>query len=102
MAVVDADARLAERIRELDKRHVLHSWSVQSQIDPLPVAGAEGSYFWDHEGNRYLDFASQLVNVATGPQPQRVGAEKKEQEKRLATLPPPMAHEQRSELARLL
>ena len=37
----------AKRIQELDAKHVLHSWSVQSQIAPLPVAGAEGRYFWD-------------------------------------------------------
>src|SRR6266566_421279 len=56
----------AKRIQELDKQYVLHSWSVQDQISPLPVAGAEGRYFWDHDGNRYLDFASQLVNVSIG------------------------------------
>ncbi|HEU5211505.1 MAG TPA: hypothetical protein VFU10_01925, partial [Gaiellaceae bacterium] len=68
MALVGADPRAAERIRELDKRYVLHSWSVQNAINPLPVAGAEGRYFWDYDGNRYLDFASQLVNVSIGHQ----------------------------------
>src|ERR671922_31084 len=62
----------AERIRELDKKHVLHSWSTQSAIDPLPIAGAEGRYFWDYDGNRYLDFASQLVNVSIGHQHPKV------------------------------
>ena len=47
----------AKRIQELDKAHVLHSWSVQNQISPMAVAGGEGRYFWDHDGNRYLDFA---------------------------------------------
>jgi len=46
----------ARRIQELDKQHVLHSWSVQNQLQPLVVAGGEGRYFWDAEGNRYLDF----------------------------------------------
>ena len=32
----------AKQIQELDKQHVLHSWSVQNQIQPLPVAGGEG------------------------------------------------------------
>jgi taurine--2-oxoglutarate transaminase len=102
MAVVDADARLAERVRELDKKHVLHSWSVQSQIDPLPIAGAEGSYFWDHDGNRYLDFASQLVNTSIGHQHPKVVAAIKEQADKLTTIAPSFAHEKRSELARLL
>ena len=47
MAVVGADQRLAQRISELDKQYVLHSWAVQDQISPLPVAGAEGLHFWD-------------------------------------------------------
>ena len=52
MTVVGADPQAAARIRELDKRYVLHSWSVQSQVNPLPVAGGEGAYFRDPDGNR--------------------------------------------------
>jgi taurine--2-oxoglutarate transaminase len=92
----------AQQIRELDKAHVLHSWSVQNQLQSLPVAGAEGRYFWDYEGNRYLDFASQLVNVSLGHQHPKVVAAIKEQADKLTTIGPPMAHETRSELARLL
>jgi taurine---2-oxoglutarate transaminase len=102
MAVVGADREVAERIRELDKRYVLHSWSVQNQISPLAVAGAEGRYFWDYDGNRYLDFASQLVNVSLGHQHPKIVAAIKEQAERLCTIGPPMAEESRSELARLL
>jgi taurine--2-oxoglutarate transaminase len=75
---------------------------VQSQISPLPVAGAEGRYFWDYDGNRYLDFASQLVNVNLGHQHPKVVAAIKEQADKLTTIGPPMAHETRSELARLI
>ena len=92
----------AQRISELDKQHVLHSWSVQNQISPLVVTGGEGRYFWDAEGNRYLDFASQLVNVSIGYQHPKVVAAIKEQADKLTTIGPPMAHETRSELARLL
>jgi len=92
----------AKRIQELDRQHVLHSWSVQNQISPLPVAGAEGRYFWDYDGNRYLDFASQLVNVNLGHQHPKVVAAIVEQAGKLTTIGPPMAHETRSELARLL
>ncbi len=102
MAVVGEDRELGQRIRELDKEYVLHSWSVQNQINPLPVAGAEGCWFWDYDGNRYLDFASQLVNVSIGHQHPKVVAAIKEQADRLTTIGPPMAHEKRSELARLI
>src|SRR5256714_9596475 len=92
----------AKRIRERGRQYVLHSWSVQNQIPPLAVAGGEGRYFWDHEGNRYLDFASQLVNVSIGPQHPKIVAAIKEQAEKLTTIGPPMAHEARSELARLI
>src|SRR5919201_1489461 len=102
MAVTETGQGQARRIRELDDRYVLHSWSVQNAISPLPVAGGEGRYFWDHEGNRYLDFASQLVNVSIGHQHPRVVAAIVEQAQKLTTIGPPMAHEARPELARLL
>src|SRR4051794_2663905 len=92
----------AKRIQELDKQHVLHSWSVQNQLNPPVIAGGEGRYFWDTEGNRYLDFASQLVNVSIGYQHPKVVAAIREQAEKLTTIGTPMAHEARSELARLL
>jgi taurine--2-oxoglutarate transaminase len=102
MAVVEADPKAAERILEDDRRYVLHSWSVQSKISPLPVAGAEGRYFWDYDGKRYLDFASQLVNVSIGHQHPKLVAAIKEQAERLCTIGPPMANDKRSQLARLM
>lgn len=53
-------------VRANDRAHVFHSWSAQGLIDPLPIARAQGSRFWDHDGRSYLDFASQLVNVNIG------------------------------------
>ncbi len=102
MAVVQSNPEAGRRVRADDKRYVLHSWSVQSAIDPLPVAGAEGCWFWDYDGNRYLDFAAQLVNLALGHQHPKLVAAIKEQADRLCTIGPPMANDRRSELARLL
>src|ERR671911_2685486 len=102
MAVVESNAELGRRIVAEDRDYVIHSWSVQSAIRPIPVAGAEGRHFWDYEGNRYLDFASQLVNVSIGHQHPRIVAAIKEQADKLCTIGPPMATEARSELGRLL
>src|SRR5213596_2886952 len=102
MATIETNPQLGEQVREDAKRYVLHSWSVQDAINPIPVAGAEGRYFWDYEGKRYLDFASQLVNVSIGHQHPKVVAAIQEQAEKLTTIGPPMAHEARSELARLL
>jgi taurine--2-oxoglutarate transaminase len=101
MATVQ-DTQLGEQIVEDAKRYVIHSWSVQDAISPIPVAGAEGRYFWDYDGKRYLDFASQLVNVSIGHQHPRIVAAIKEQADRLCTIGPPMATEPRSDLGRLL
>src|SRR5438094_205994 len=102
MATIETNPQLGEQVREDAKRYVLHSWSVQDAINPIPVAGAEGRHFWDYEGNRYLDFASQLVNVSIGHQHPRLVAAIKEQADKLCTIGPPMATEPRSTLARML
>jgi taurine---2-oxoglutarate transaminase len=102
VATTGQKSELGEQVKEEAKRYVLHSWSVQDALDPIPVAGAEGRYFWDYEGKRYLDFASQLVNVSIGHQHPKLVAAIKEQAEKLCTIGPPMATEPRSTLARLV
>ncbi|OEU96324.1 aspartate aminotransferase family protein [Streptomyces oceani] len=89
-------------VRDADRAHVFHSWSAQGQIEPLPVAGAEGSYFWDYDDNRYLDFSSQLVNTNIGHQHPKVVAAIQEQAGRVCTLAPGFAVDVRAEAARLV
>ena len=90
------------RVRTDDRAHVFHSWSAQAQIDPMPIERAAGSYFWDDEGRRYLDFSSQLVNVNIGYQHPRLVAAIAEQAARLCTVAPGFANDARSEAARLI
>ncbi|MDQ3030329.1 MAG: aminotransferase class III-fold pyridoxal phosphate-dependent enzyme, partial [Actinomycetota bacterium] len=91
-----------EQVRRDDRAHVFHSWSAQAQIEPLPIAEARGSHFWDYAGNRYLDFSSQLVNVNIGRQHPRLVAAIQEYAGRLCTVAPSFANDMRSEAARLL
>jgi taurine---2-oxoglutarate transaminase len=102
VAIVESNTELGRQVVADAKQFVLHSWSVQDALDPIPVAGGEGRYFWDYDGNRYLDFASQLVNVSIGHQHPKVVAAIKEQAEKLCTIGPPMATEPRSTLARML
>ena len=95
---LDRDAR----IRELSRAHVMTSWSAQRAIDPLPLAGGEGAYFWDHRGRRFLDFSSQLVNVNIGYQHPRLSAAVAEAAGRLTTVAPAFAEESRAEAAALI
>jgi taurine---2-oxoglutarate transaminase len=102
MATVETNTTLGRQVVADAKEYVLHSWSVQDAVDPIPVAGGEGRHFWDYDGKRYLDFASQLVNVSIGHQHPKVVAAIKEQAEKLCTIGPPMATEARSTLARML
>ena len=79
---------------------MFHSWSAQALIDPLPIAAGEGSTFWDYQGNAYLDFSSQLVNLNLGHQHPDLVAAIQQQAGRLATIQPSMANDVRGELAR--
>ena len=97
-----AAASTGEQVRRDDRAHVFHSWSAQAQIDPLPIADARGSHFWDYEGKRYLDFSSQLVNVNIGYQHPRLVAAIQEYAGRQCTIAPSFANDMRSEAARLL
>jgi taurine--2-oxoglutarate transaminase len=95
-------AALEGRVRHDDRAHVFHSWSAQAKIDPLPIARASGSYFWDFEDQRYLDFSSQLVNVNIGYQHPKLVAAIQEQAGKLCTIAPSFANDARSEAARLI
>ncbi len=94
------DPEAGARVRADDRAHVFHSWSAQALIDPLPVARGEGATFWDYEGNAYLDFSSQLVNLNLGHQHPDLVAAIQTQAGRMATIQPSMASDVRGELAR--
>ncbi len=85
-----------------DRAHVFHSWSAQGSLKPMVVAGAQGSWFWDEEGTRYLDFSSQLVNVNVGHQHPKLVAAIQQAAGKLCTIAPVHANEARSEAARLI
>src|SRR5690242_7046904 len=102
MSIPTADSAAGKAVKAFDRAHVFHSWSAQALIDPLAVAGAEGSWFWDYDGNRYLDFSSQLVNTNIGHQHPKVVAAIQEQAGKLCTIAPQFANDVRGEAARLI
>ena len=85
-----------------DRAHVFHSWSAQALINPLPIARTEGSWMWDFDDNKYLDFSSQLMNVNLGHQHPKLIAAIQEAAGRLCTIAPFHANADRSEAARLI
>ncbi|MBU4465549.1 MAG: aminotransferase class III-fold pyridoxal phosphate-dependent enzyme, partial [Actinobacteria bacterium] len=99
-ATTVTDPEADARVRADDRGHVFHSWSAQARIDPLPVAGGQGSTFWDYAGHSYLDFSSQLVNLNLGHQHPDLVAAIQRQAGTLATIQPSMANDVRGVLAR--
>lgn len=89
-----------EQIRAMDKKYNLHSWSVQGILNPVVVERAEGIYFWDADGKKYIDMSSQLVNMNIGHHNLKVIEAIKKQADRMPNIAPPFAADVRSELAR--
>ena len=88
-----------DEVRQLDRAYVFHSWSMQGNLNPLVIAGAQGCELWDYEGNTWLDFSSQLVNVNIGYQHPRVLAAMKAQLETLVTIAPATANPARGHAA---
>jgi taurine--2-oxoglutarate transaminase len=87
-----------KEIVDLCKKHTLYEWSAQSKVDPIPVAGAKGIYFYTPEGKRYIDFNSQLMSVNIGHGDERVVQAIAQQAATLAYANPFMATEVRARL----
>ncbi|MEI6867825.1 MAG: aspartate aminotransferase family protein [Actinomycetes bacterium] len=95
-----ADPVRGKEVYALDRAHVFHSWSAQGAISPLPIQGGEGSYFWDFDGKRYLDFTSQLIFTNIGFQHPKVIKAIQDQAELLVTIAPQAANEARGKAAK--
>lgn len=89
-------------IKEMQKKYVLQSWSKQGSANPIPVEKAEGIYYYDFEGNRYTDMASQLVNLNLGYGNKDIADAIKEQVDKYCYIGPSLASEPRAELAKMI
>ncbi len=88
-----------DNIKAVDKKHVIRGWSVNQKNNPLVVEKSEGMYFWDTEGNRYMEFSSALVNLNLGHQHPKVVAAIKEQADKMCYIHPAFATTARAEAA---
>ena len=67
-----ADPMSSQEIVRLSRAHTFFSWSVQGALDPIAIDRAEGVYLYTPEGQRILDFNSQLMSVNIGHGDRRV------------------------------
>jgi taurine--2-oxoglutarate transaminase len=78
------------------------TWRFQKSWTPLHVADAEGCYFIDGNGKRYLDFSSQLMCVNLGHKNRAVIEAIAEQARGLQYVSPAFTTEARARLSKLL
>jgi len=91
-----------QQIQQLERKYVLYPWSRQSGLKPYVITRAAGNYFWDAEGNKYLDFTSQFVNANPGHADPRIVEAIAEQARILPFMASPFASEPKARLAQLL
>jgi taurine--2-oxoglutarate transaminase len=68
----------------------------------MVITASDGCYVWDGDGNRYLDFSSQLVNTNIGHQHPRVVAAIADAARTLCTIAPQHANAARGRAAELI
>jgi len=102
-ALFDLNYDLPEsEILPLSLEHTFFTWSAQGKISPIPVTRAEGVYFWDASGKRYLDFNSMTMCVNIGHGDRRVIEAIIRQAQELPYAAPGMTSKPRALLGRLL
>lgn len=80
--------------------YTLFSWGKQGGLNPINVSHAKGSYFYDRDGKKYLDFSSQLMNVNIGHGNQRITEAVTKQMKEMSYAYPGMATDIRGKLGK--
>jgi taurine--2-oxoglutarate transaminase len=93
---------MTDDIPAITARHTYGTWRAQRGWNPINVTRAEGVYFWDANGKRYLDLSSQLVCSNLGHQNQAVIDAICEQAKKLAFIAPAHTCDVRAQLAQKL
>jgi taurine--2-oxoglutarate transaminase len=102
MATTITKVMTADEMIALCKKYTLWSWSAQDAVNPIPMARAEGIYFWDPNGKRYIDMNSQLMCVNIGHGNQHVIKAIQDQAAKLAYAGPSMATEVRAQIGPML
>jgi taurine--2-oxoglutarate transaminase len=100
--VSDATTLSSEEISAITRQTNYGTWRYQKGWKPLHVADAEGCWFTDGAGKRYLDFSSQLMCVNLGHKNPRVVESIAEQARELAYMAPGYATAARARLSRKL
>jgi taurine--2-oxoglutarate transaminase len=97
-----SDSLTQAQISELTAKYTYGTWRFQKGWKPLQIVDAEGCYFVDAAGKRYLDFSAQLMCVTLGHKNRAVIRAIEEQARKLPYIAPGFATDVRAELSLLL
>lgn len=86
----------------LCQQHTMYTWAATSKVAPLPVARAEGIYLYTPDGERVIDFNSQLMCVNIGHSHPKVIAAMHAQAQKMTYVYPGTATEVRARLSQRL
>ncbi|MFQ5799785.1 MAG: aspartate aminotransferase family protein, partial [Bacteroidota bacterium] len=92
----------SQEITEITARHTYGTWRFQQGWKPLHIIDAEGCYFTDASGKKYLDLSAQLMCVTLGHKNQAVIAAIEQQARKLPYISPAYATDVRATLSTLL
>ena len=92
----------SQEVSDITAKHTYGTWRFQKGWKPLHIVDAEGCYFVDANGKRYLDFSSQLMCVTLGYKNQAVIKAIEDQARKLPYIAPGYATDVRAELSKLL
>ena len=87
---------------DLCKQHTLYTWAAGDAVDPLPISHCDGVYMYGPEGQKWLDFNSQLMSVNIGHNHPKVVKAIQDQAAKLTYVYPGTATEARAKLAKRL
>ena len=97
-----SETMTTEEIVALNRAHTFFSWSIQGAVDPIVIDHAEGVWLYTPDGQRILDFNSQLMSVNIGHGDRRVIDAITEQATKLQFVQPAFATEIRGRLGQKL
>lgn len=97
-----SESLTSAQVVESTKKLNYGTWRFQKNWNPLHVVDAEGCYFIDAAGKRYLDFSSQLMCVNLGHKNPAVIRAIEEQARKLPYIAPSYASDARAQLSNLL
>ncbi len=91
-----------QQMIDLCLKHTMFSWSANGKVSPIAFDRAEGIYFYEPSGKRWIDWNSQLMSVNIGHGHPAVKAAMKDAVERVIFAGPSMATEVRARLGQRL